>query len=1084
LSTPADTKRTVVAAMAVVFAALMLFPSSAAEAPWIGVVSPEDGGWVIDPDLKVQGNATPPIITLDLGETFLSNGTGFGFTMDGANLTMRPRELFSDEFTDTTLDTDKWQVLRYGAGISFANGHMKLTNQAQNYPLLRTVGTSFPANADWMARFQMQMLTLGYSGSGGGISTTSTDTGSSHLAAYNLWAGWNTDSYKVYSNGIETYSDASDHTDHQYVLSYDADRGRFTSLMDGDELDTFTSVTMPNQFWFGATTQGMYQFYSHLEIDFVDVWAFNGIRTFDPIEFPHTTVVDSIKANWTTNRPADADVMFEARMSEDNRTWSMWLPMIDGVPPEEMQGTFLQVRIKASLKGLRESAARIRIGGIEVQRHHPVTLVEVRNVDTDGVWMNATGREAWKATVPLQEDLNTIQVRVTDTAGEVNVTSFEQVLDTTPPTGTMHILKDRTYTNNLNVSLQLNATDRYGIEFVAISNARDMRDAIMFPYKENIEWTMGGDDGEVACFVRFIDPHGLASDMVSDTIIYDSIAPSGELSIFRGKPFTPSLTVDLDLVYSDTRGVGLVELSNHANLSDIRTVPEGDETYRNWTLTDGGDGPRTVYMRMTDLAGNSRVVSDTIEYYQPKVLGGMTMEDGANITKNSAVRIEIDVPLLEGPRMMQLSNDAAFMDAVWETVDDQAVWILSSGDGPKVVYLRFLDYREVISLPVNASIFLDTTAPRVDLFLDGGAEYTIDEEVEVTLDYTDATDAAAMWVARVDRFNEADEEPFSATFIWTVPPREGIHGIYVQVQDMAGNAVVVHGSIWFASILPKVRVTLPEGDVTGSSDHVVVSVVTEDRYGGIEYVRGIDEDPLEGGQWLPEEGTLWVPFREGTSEGNHRVTVRARNTAGLVSDMVAVNFTLDLTPPVLSLVAPLDGDILAQRGLDVMLQLTAHDPTGISEVRYRLDGGQWVTVPDEQLTAVITLDDFGDHTIEAEVTDGVGNAGTVSTSFRVDDSEAQVTSGDSWTMLIVLVVIVVIIGIAFEVYRHREGGGLLGILGHRTPPEADIPVAPVDVPGEPQTEQVPPDPLGAVPEPAQSEDVVHVDDDGVEWEMA
>jgi hypothetical protein len=437
--------------------------------------------------------------------------------------------------------------------------------------------------------------------------------------------------------------------------------------------------------------------------------------------------------------------------------------------------------------------------------------------------------------------------------------------------------------------------------------------------------------------------------------------------------------------------------------------------------------------------------------------------------------------------MMQLSNDAAFIDAVWEPLSNDVVWILSPDDGHKVIYLRFIDFRQIISIPINASITLDTTSPVIEILLNGGAQYTTEEVVTVTMDYRDASPATSMWVSRVDRFNEADEVPFSPEFPWTVPPREGVHDIYVQVHDLAGNDVVAHTSIFYASILPKVTVSLPEGDVSGSHDEVPMGASAEDPYGGVEFSFAMDVDPLDDPTWLPDGGPFFVDIPDAASEGVHQVMVRARNAAGLVSEMSSVNITLDWTGPTVTLESPTDGSILPQAGLDVLLHLIAHDPSGIDSARYRVDGGQWTDLGAEDLSTVMTMEEFGEHTVVAEVTDGVGNNAVVRSVFRVEDSEAQVESDNSWMFLLVIVVLVVIAGIGYGVMRHIRGDPAMG---DRTEPKEDkedvsrpSPVAPGSAAGTTEPPVAVPGHDAGAAVPSTEGPSVHTDDDGTEWEM-
>lgn len=1077
----------------IAMAALVLLPSittlgGLADGPWIQVIEPEADGWVPDPDLVVRGNATPPTRLLSLDPSVLSSGTGQGMVWDGANLTMRPRVVFEEGFGGNQLDLAKWSIIRDVGVIAVEGGRLKLQNvlYSMDFPLIRSVQLPTTRNEDWTARFVMSFAAqYPYSGSGGGISATGTDKATSHMSAYNQYVGWPGSTFSIYGNGQALYNLSwPDGQMHEYRLVYVKDRDVFEVHMDTTKLGTFTTIQTPRYFWFGSTSLGPYAYYSHLDIDQVDLWSFSGSRTLDPVQLDHWSAIEGIDMDWVSNHRADAKVTLEARTSADNVSWDGWTAVDEeGVPTALLEGMFLQLRVNLSLPSVRDANAHISLRGIDVRYNHPITKVELRS--NEGEWVDATGLEQWRGQVRLVEDANTVEVRVTDTSGAFNVTSFDQLLDTTPPVGTMEILKDSQYTNDLNVTLHLNATDRYGVEYVQVSNSPDMRGRVTFPYVPSLAWQMVGSEGVVTCWVRFIDSHGLMSQVVSDSIMYDSIPPSGRVAIEGGKGYTASLTVDLELEHSDTRGVARVELSNLANMSRALVVEPTETMVTGWTLLEGDDGPRTVHMRLTDVAGNVRVVSDSIELYRPKALGGLTVEEGAEITSKSVVDVAIDVPYEElKPRLLQLSNEPAFIDATWESVERAKRWILSSGDGEKTVYLRFLDFRDIISLAVNTTIVLDTTPPEVVVLLNEGAVYTTEPLVGVELQVTDASPLVTMWASTVDRFNEVDPRSFEPRFQWEVLAREGVRNLYVKVMDLAGNEGVGHSSIHYATISPEIRLELPDGSPSSARDNVSVKVVWIDHYGGVEVKLALDQDPPDGAPWLPVDGTLPLAIPPGLGDGWHEVHAVARNAAGLRSEVVTARVRLDRTAPSVEIMRPKDGSTLSQKGLEVLLEVEASDATGISQVSYRVDEGPWRVVPRANLTTVVTLERFGDVVIEVELTDGAGNTAAVTTSFRLEEEGARVGAGISWAILLLVLVLVAAVLLAHQLLGRRAAGhpmpwerhGRGGEEGSRSGPDempgVEPPVAAIGEPGAPSNGG------GATtPEPPSS-----VDDGGLEWQ--
>lgn len=99
----------------------------------------------------------------------------------------------------------------------------------------------------------------------------------------------------------------------------------------------------------------------------------------------------------------------------------------------------------------------------------------------------------------------------------------------------------------------------------------------------------------------------------SDGIIVDTIAPTGIVAINNNALYTTTTVVTLNLSATDTgSGMGTDAQMRFSNDNVNWSTPEPYATTKSWTLTSG-DGPKTVYAKFKDIAGNwSSIVSDTI----------------------------------------------------------------------------------------------------------------------------------------------------------------------------------------------------------------------------------------------------------------------------------------------------------------------------------------------------------------------------------------------------------------------------------------------------------------------------------------
>ncbi len=1002
-----------------------------ADGPWIGVEAPLDGQHLTQRQALVNGNSTATAHWVELGPAELGGHAGMNTAWASGNLTMRPQLWFRDEFTDTATFADRWVIERSTGIIQIVSGNLVMRS-TYPYPsftpmgLIRSTYDVFPADMDWTAEMRVYFYYADVYGAGVGITPGLISIPSSTVAAYNANDGYY-NRMRAYAMGNEVYNDYSDYRYHVWTLDYTSSDKSATFMRDDGVLARFSVFDMPSNFWIG----GLYAQtgnYSDISVDFVELWTYNGTWTSQPYDFGHDVRLENVGMRWTTTNPDETHIGLKVRTRAAAGDWTEWAPFVKGGAFTTSDVRYIQFSTGMSLKGVKSEQAAIMASAFVVDYRDPVVSVEVRRAG--GEWTMASGLGRWSVTLPLGEDENTIEVRATDTSGATNTTSLGVVVDTTRPTGTMGISPKVSPTNDPEVTLALTAVDRYGVPWMQLSNSPDMLGAVTLPYNETVSWSLDRTDGEVGVYARFIDMHGLVSDIVNDSLVLDLSPPVGAVRISGDAMYSSTTTVRLDLEYYDNMGLARVELSNRPDLWGAVEVAPPNRTVEGWDLGGSDDGPRTVYMRLTDKVGNVALAEDTIDVYFPKALGAVIIEEGAAFTATTVVSVELEFPLTLHPSRVELANDPAFMTGEHFAFVSEMLWIIPAGDGPKTVHARFEDYRGIWSLPVSSTIELDSTAPDVTVVLEGGATYTTRVNLTATVSCDDRSGPTRMWLSPEDRFDLVEVVPFAPSLIWTVAGNEADYALYVQVEDRVGNLGVGSASIHFATRAPQVTLRLPDGAFTNAVSPLAVAPEVTDPYGGVELQFALDVDPGEDATWLPLGQEMGFPVPEVTLDGPHDIRVRARNAAGLVSAVASITITVDRVSPLLSIESPEDGEVIEQGALRVNLEFTAEDPSGIYRVSYRVDVGNWTAAVTADRSIVVDLAGRGTHKVTVRVMDRAGNEATESTTFELVEGEGSLAGGTGLIMLIILAVAVVGV-VTFLMLRARKAKP-----GAPTPPKA------------------------------------------------
>ena len=482
-------------------------------------------------------------------------------------------------------------------------------------------------------------------------------------------------------------------------------------------------------------------------------------------------------------------------------------------------------------------------------------------------------------------------------------------------------------------------------------------------------------------WVRATDATGDRST-ASVWVDVDTTPPAGGVVIDGGRGIAPAQDVTLSFDATDRYGVSQVMVDDSADFPDgywrpyVGSMP--------WHLP-WGDGSKTVYAKFKDANGwESAIASDSIVLDTFPPVGSISIDGGAEFTNTTSVALSIDATDLTGVSDMRVGEASDLAGAVWRPFGRSLGFELSKGDGEKSVYVSFRDPLGHVSVPIRATIVLDTTPPMLDLAIDGGAAYTNRTGVQVGVVPIERFRMTFIQMGEGPDLAQAEKQPFVTTMGWTLGPGDGTKAIYARAWDAAGNVGPVSvDSIVLDTVAPVATVIINGG--AGYTNARVVSVALTIIDDFIVTHMQLSEDPdLTGAAVLPVGTPLELTLSSG--DGTKTIHVRAMDAAGNVGATASASIVLDTTPPVLAL-SVVNGSMYAA-SREVELGLRATDSSPIVRMQLGEDPGlEGSMVEAFAATSTFLLSAVdGQKTVLARVWDAAGNDGPVASVQVVLDT--------------------------------------------------------------------------------------------------
>ncbi len=584
----------------------------------------------------------------------------------------------------------------------------------------------------------------------------------------------------------------------------------------------------------------------------------------------------------------------------------------------------------------------------------------VQAVTVNGIAAQIMDRAFTLSGVTIAEGLNNVKVEATDLAGNIGTTTAVVTLDTALPMVQIASPINNSYVNTPNITVT--GTVSKTVQTVTVNGVAAQVSGTNYALT-GVSLTEGANNTITVEATDLAGNKGTASI----TVNLDTAAPIIQITSPANNSYinTPIITltgnVNETVTSVKVNGVDAQISGNNFILTGI-------------SLTEGANA---ITVEATDLAGNKAAASITVNLDTAAPVVQITSP--INNSYLNTPTITVTGMVSEAVQSVTVNGTPAQV-----TGTNFSLGGVSLADGSNSITVEATDLAGNKGT-ASVTVILDTTPPVIQITSETDNTYLNTSNVTITGTVSETVQSVTI--------NGVAAQVNGTIYTVTgISLSEGVNTITVKTTDLAGNvgtaSIIINLDIKPPVITPVSPLT---GKIYGSQ--VDLTVTATDDSSGLDKV----EYKIDSGDWklLPvadvstgKYSITWSTVK--TDEGSHTVNFRASDKAGNFSNSPDVNITVDLTPPVVTVISPTADKIY---GTQVNLTVTATDTaSGVDKVEYKIDSGDW-----KQLTIIdlstgkysatwnTVKSDEGSHTVSFRATDKVGNISNLSTVNIVID---------------------------------------------------------------------------------------------------
>ncbi len=607
-----------------------------------------------------------------------------------------------------------------------------------------------------------------------------------------------------------------------------------------------------------------------------------------------------------------------------------------------------------------------------------------------------------------QEDgLKTIYVRLIDVAGNISEpVKAEIFLDRTPPKVNLFTVNDKSqFCTSLKVTLTSDVDDAFEAQYS--NNSNTVKTVKWEKYNpKRPDWTLLPGDGVKTVYARFRDEAGNVTGVVSSDITLDMTPPKGRLVINGGNKLTNHAegVVKLQIEYDED--VVAMQISNKPDFENIEVKPI-EKTIENWKVDPQGDGPKTIFLRLQDRAGNFSKI------YTASILLDRTPPDNCEMVvnnnnlyvtnKNRKVVLSFRA---EGAKYMMISNKPTMEGAEWIPFKTAVSWSLDGPEGEHYVHVKFKDAAGNESKVISKRVITDFTPPKVNKFeIKNDLKFCCDPQGRVTLDMD--VDEAVMMVISNNPIKDTSQirdlwEPYKNNREWKLEGEDGLKIVFSRFKDEAGNITPEYSA---RIVLDRMPPTDGKISVNNGAEWVTDKSGKCDIYLSVKEASEVqlsNTTDFSKAKWEPMTAVRkgWIVD---TRKSSAQISARFRDKAGNVSEPVSVTVKIDIDPPKNpSIIIDGGAKFVSDKSRKIKLALKAEGATMMRVGRAKnLRDAKWEPLATEK--EIVLSEPDGEKVFYAQFRDDAGNVTEIINSKIILDttppkiSKFIINDGEEWT---------------------------------------------------------------------------------------
>lgn len=533
------------------------------------------------------------------------------------------------------------------------------------------------------------------------------------------------------------------------------------------------------------------------------------------------------------------------------------------------------------------------------------------------------------------------------------------------------------------VAVSGTATDDVGVTSVTWANDRGGSGTA----SGTLSWSIGSvslQSGDNIITVTAHDGSGkTAADSITVTYTPDTTDPTVTItSPTSDVSYTTTVdhiaAGDLAGTASDDKGVTSVSCLNSANAESASV--SGTTAWATSTDLPLVLGDNQIVVTATDANGNSGTDTITVTYAVDNTDPTVAITSPSEGFATNAVSVTVN---WQGNDNVGVVGYQYRLDAgAWSAMGGATSHTFSGlSQGGHTVDVKAYDARDN-NATATVHFTVDLTSPTLSIA--SPAEGAMVSSTSIGWSGSDALSGIDHYQVRVD--GGSWSAPLQTTSYAFTNLADGPHQAQIRAFDQAGNYVDRFVNFTLDTTAPVLAITdMSIGNITNQTNVTVA-------WGASDAISGLAgyQYRIDGGNWSAWSSTTSYEF-EGLSDGEHNVTIRARDALGNIAT-VYIEFLVDTLGPTLSVENPATGAHLNSGS--VTISWSANDTlSGILGYRSRLDGGEW---SERSTAAEVTFTGLSDgaHTVEIEAFDNANNSVTRSITFNVDTAipEVSITS--------------------------------------------------------------------------------------------